>query len=64
MGTHNRIAAESSRLHRLFTLGAGRVSLTDETLHVDGLLGGGPRKIPVVGPSTRSRFGRRGSGIG
>ncbi len=47
MGTHNRIAAESSRLHRLFTLGAGRVSLTGETLHVDGLLGGGPRKIPV-----------------
>ena len=45
--THNRIAAESSRLHRLFTLGAGRVSLTDETLHIEGLMGGGPRKIPV-----------------
>ena len=47
MGTHNRIAAESSKLHRFFTLGAGCVSLTGETLHVDGLLGGGPRKIPV-----------------
>ena len=47
MGTHNRIAAESSRLHRLFTLGAGRVSLTGEALHIDGLLGSGPRKIPV-----------------
>ena len=45
--THNRIAAESSRLHRLFTLGAGRVSLTDETLHIEGLMGSGPRKIPV-----------------
>ncbi len=45
--THNRIAAESSRLHRLFTLGAGRVSLTGETLHIEGLVGGGPRKIPV-----------------
>ncbi len=45
--THNRIAAESSRLHRLFTLGAGRVSLTGETLHIEGLMGGGPRKIPV-----------------
>ena len=47
MKTHNRIAAESSRLHRLFTLGAGRVSLTGETLHIEGLMGGGPRKIPV-----------------
>ena len=45
--THNRITAESSRLHRLFTLGAGRVSLAGETLHIEGLMGGGPRKIPV-----------------
>ena len=45
--THNRIAAESSRLHRLFTLGAGSVSLAGETLHIEGLMGGGPRKIPV-----------------
>ena len=45
--THNRIAAESSRLHRLFTLGAGRVSLTGETIHIEGLMGGGPLKIPV-----------------
>ena len=45
--THNRIAAESSRLHRLFTLGAGSVSLTGETLHIEGLMGGGPREIPV-----------------
>ena len=45
--THNRIAAESSRLHRLFTLGAGSISLAGETLHIEGLMGGGPRKIPV-----------------
>ena len=45
--THNRIAAESSKLHRLFTLGAGCVSLTGETLHIEGLMDGGPRKIPV-----------------
>ena len=44
--TQDRIAAESSRLHRLFTLGAGRVSLTGETLHIEGFMGG-PRKIPV-----------------
>ena len=47
MKTHNRIAAESSRLHRLFTLGAGSISLAGETLHIEGLMGGGPRKIPV-----------------
>ena len=47
MKTHNRISAESSRLHRLFTLGAGRVSLTGETLQFEGRLGGGPHKIPV-----------------
>ena len=48
--THNRIAAECSWLLRLFTLGAvgaGRVSLTGETLHIEGLMGGGPREIPV-----------------
>lgn len=47
MSTHDRIAAESSRLHRLFTLGAGSVSLTGETLHIEGFIGGGPRRIPV-----------------
>ena len=47
MRTQNRIAAESSRLHRLFTLAAGSVSLTGETLHIEGLMGGGLRKIPV-----------------
>ncbi len=46
MRTHNRIAAESSRLHRLFTLGAARVSLTGETLHIEGLLGGGHGRYP------------------
>lgn len=45
--SHNRIAAESSWLHSLFTLGPVRVSLTGETLHIDGPLVGGPRKIPV-----------------
>ena len=47
MGQHNRITAESSGLHRLFTLGPSRVSLIGETLHIDGLLGGGPAKIPI-----------------
>ena len=47
MGTHNCIAAESSRLHRLFTLSTGRVSLTGETLHIEEFIGGGPREIPV-----------------
>ena len=47
MGPHNRIAVESSRLYRLFTLGPARVSLTGETLHLEGLMGGGPAKIPV-----------------
>ncbi len=47
MRTQNRVAAESSKLHSLFTLGAKRVSLTGETLHFEGLMGGGPRKIPV-----------------
>ena len=31
----------------MFTLGAARVSLTGETFHIEGLLGGEPRKIPV-----------------
>ena len=47
MRPHNPIAAENSGLHRLFTLGPVRVSLTGETLHIEGLMGGGPRKIPV-----------------
>ena len=47
MGQHNRIAAESSGLHRLFTLGPTRVSLTGETLHVEGLMGNEPAEIPI-----------------
>ena len=47
MRLHNPIAAENSGLHRLFTLGPVRVSLTGETLHIEGLMGGGPREIPV-----------------
>ena len=47
MGPDNRIAAESAWLYRLFTLGPARVSLTGETLSVEGLLGGWPAKIPV-----------------
>ena len=47
MRPHNPIVAESSGLHRLFTLGPVRVSLTGDTLHIEGLMGGGPRKIPV-----------------
>ena len=46
-GPHNHIAAESARLYRLFTLGPTRVSLTGETLHVEGLLGHAPAEIPV-----------------
>ncbi len=46
MRTQDRIAAESSRLHRLFTLGAGSVSLIGDTLYIEGFMGG-PRKIPV-----------------
>ena len=47
METHNHIATESSGIYRLFTLGPTRVSLTGETLHIEGIMGGGPRKIPV-----------------
>ena len=47
MESRNRIVAENSGLHRLFTLGPSRVSLTGETLHIEGLMGGGPAKIPV-----------------
>ena len=47
MESRNRIAAESSGLHRLFTLGSSAVSLTGETLHIEGLMGGGPAEIPV-----------------
>ena len=47
MEPRNRIAAESARLHRLFTLGSGRVSLTGDTLHIEGLIGKGPAEIPV-----------------
>ena len=47
MGPDNRIAAESAWLYRLFTLGPAHVSLTGETLSVEGLLGGGPAKIPI-----------------
>ena len=47
MESRNRIVAENSGLHRLFTLGPSRVSLTGETLHIEGLMGGGPAKIPI-----------------
>ena len=47
MESRNRIVAENSGLHRLFTLGPSRVSLTAKTLHIEGLMGGGPAKIPV-----------------
>ena len=45
--TRSCISAENSKLHRLLTLGVGRVSLTGETLHIEGLMSGGSRKIPV-----------------
>ena len=47
MGPRSRIEAESARLHRLFTLGPARVSLTGETLHVEGLAGHAPAAIPI-----------------
>ena len=47
MGQHNRVVAESARFYRLFTLGPARVSLTGETLHIEGLLGHAPAEMPV-----------------
>ena len=47
MGPHKRIAAESSGLHRLFTLGPAGVTLTGERLHIEGLMGGAPAEISV-----------------
>ena len=47
MGPHNRIAAESAWLHRLFTLGPARVSLIGEMVNVEGLLGDAPAEVPV-----------------
>lgn len=44
--TQDRIAAERSKLYRLFTLGAGSVSLTGEALHIEEPMGV-PRTIPV-----------------
>ena len=46
-GLHNHIAAESGRLYRLFAVGPTRVSLTGETLNVEGRLGGAPNEVPV-----------------
>ena len=44
---NNVIAAESSRLYRLFAVGPTRVSLTGETLTVEGRLVGAPNEAPV-----------------
>ena len=47
MRSSSRIAAESSWLYRLLTLGPGHVSLTDDTLLIGGSAGRGPREISV-----------------
>ena len=47
IGHQIRIAAESTRLYRLFAVGPTRVSLTDETLTFEGRLGGASNEVPV-----------------
>ncbi len=44
---HKHITAESARLHRLFAAGPTRVSLIRDTLHFDGISGGGTRTVSV-----------------
>ncbi len=63
MKPHHHITADSAWLYRLFTLGPSRVSLTDETIHIEQSPGDVRVKIPVVtiGSITvrRSWFWRR-----
>ena len=47
MESNNQISAESAWLHRLFTLGPARVSLTGRTIHLEGPLGDALARIPV-----------------
>ena len=47
MQPRNGIAADSVRYHRLLALGSGRVSVTCDTLHMEGLMGGVAADIPV-----------------
>ena len=47
MEPRNGIAADSVRYHRLLALGSGRVSVTCDTLRMEGLMGGVRADIPV-----------------
>ena len=47
MESNNQISAESAWLHRLFSLGPARVSLTGRTIHFEKRLGDALARIPV-----------------
>ena len=47
MGSNDQITAESAWLHRLFSLGPARVSLTGRTIHLEKRLGDALARIPV-----------------
>ena len=48
MEPRNGIAADSVRYHRLLALGYGRVSVTCDTLRMEGLMGGVRADIPLL----------------
>ena len=48
MTKRDHVAAESFWLHRIFAAGPSRVSLTGGKIHIEGLLGGVPEKIPIA----------------
>ena len=47
MESNNQISADRARLHRLFSLGPARVSLTGRTIRLEGRLGAALARIPV-----------------
>ena len=47
MESNNQISADRAWLHRLFSLGPARVSLTGRTIHLEGRLGAALARIPV-----------------
>ena len=47
MESNNQISADRAWLHRLFSLGPARVSLTGRTIHLEGRLGAALSRIPV-----------------
>ena len=46
MASHGQISAKSNWLYRLFGRGPSRVSLDDETMHIEGIFGDVPLRIP------------------